>query len=357
MFFIPEKINVGFQERNDTYTNKLAYVIYFDEKNVLRKEKSWDGWRDKKIPNEIFENVPTSGFVLNKKAGGYSTGWNHRQSYIRVFDPRGFEFEITVKNLIYILENNNSIKGKGLEGEFIYGWEGADLVLISIDDPNYQDNKVYCDSIFSKNSFKAKDLKIGFEYSTKNGNSVFVDKGNFSSEKTKEFLFFNVENNYFFFKSNLNNFIIKEISTEKVYNYLDILEFKEYNLDCNMLHKKEILIEMTEEILKLNIDFCLDKHSSDEHKTDFFHLYYYKEEDKFRYSPTIYFKKIDDVILMSIKGDKFDLTMKDFIKNQKPYCKIDVCGDKVLKNYHYYDNPNFNNYKLPIWQLESFKVN
>ena len=66
MFFIPEKINVGFQERNDTYTNKLAYVIYFDEKNVLRKEKSWDGWRDKKIPNEIFENVPTSGFVSFK---------------------------------------------------------------------------------------------------------------------------------------------------------------------------------------------------------------------------------------------------------------------------------------------------
>ena len=29
--FIPAKINVVFQERKDTYTSKLAYVIYFDE--------------------------------------------------------------------------------------------------------------------------------------------------------------------------------------------------------------------------------------------------------------------------------------------------------------------------------------
>ena len=33
--FIPTKINVGFQERKDTYTSKLAYVIYFDEKGKL----------------------------------------------------------------------------------------------------------------------------------------------------------------------------------------------------------------------------------------------------------------------------------------------------------------------------------
>ncbi len=55
--FIPEKINVGFQERSDTYTKKLAYVIYFDQKGVLRKEASWNSWRDRKIDNIIHENV------------------------------------------------------------------------------------------------------------------------------------------------------------------------------------------------------------------------------------------------------------------------------------------------------------
>ena len=112
--FLPSKINVGFQNRNDTYTKKLAYVIYYDNKGVLRKEKSWDGWRDKTIPNEEYDNIPTSGFVLNKKVGGYDTGWNHRQTYVRVYDPRNFEFEISVPNLLYILENATSTKGKGL---------------------------------------------------------------------------------------------------------------------------------------------------------------------------------------------------------------------------------------------------
>lgn len=88
--FIPTKINVGFQERKDTYTGKLAYVIYFDEKGKLRKETSWQGWRDECIPNEIYDNEPMEGFVLNKKVGGDRYGWNPRQTYTRVYDPSGF---------------------------------------------------------------------------------------------------------------------------------------------------------------------------------------------------------------------------------------------------------------------------
>lgn len=65
--FVPKKVNVGFQNRKDTYTGKLAYVIYFDETGKLRKEPSWQGWRDKQIPNEIYDNEPIEGFVLKKK--------------------------------------------------------------------------------------------------------------------------------------------------------------------------------------------------------------------------------------------------------------------------------------------------
>ena len=64
--YIPKKIKVGYQSRSDTYTKKLAYIIYYDDKGVLRKERSWEGWRDKKIAAEEFDNVPTSGFVLHK---------------------------------------------------------------------------------------------------------------------------------------------------------------------------------------------------------------------------------------------------------------------------------------------------
>ena len=33
--FIPKRINVGYQNRSGTYTGKLAYIIYYDEKGTL----------------------------------------------------------------------------------------------------------------------------------------------------------------------------------------------------------------------------------------------------------------------------------------------------------------------------------
>lgn len=167
--YVPKKINVGYQNRNDTYTGKLAYVIYYDEKGKLRKETSWNSWRDKKIPNNEFENIPTEGFVLNKHAGGVenSWGWNARKSYCRVYDPRGFEFEITIENLLYILENCSSIKGKGLEGEFVYAWDGKDLFLMPVGSPDYKKVNEYSNTINNNLVIKAKDLVIGATYLTK----------------------------------------------------------------------------------------------------------------------------------------------------------------------------------------------
>lgn len=126
---IPKILNVGYQNRRGTYTEKLAYVVYTDAKGVLRKETSWEGWCDKEIPKDTFDNVPTEGFVLNKGVGG-GRGWDGRNEYIRVYDPRDFEFEISVANLLFILQECSSIKGKGLEGEFVYAWDRADLVLL-----------------------------------------------------------------------------------------------------------------------------------------------------------------------------------------------------------------------------------
>ena len=176
--FIPKTINVGYQNRSGTYTGKLAYVIYYDEKGKLRKEASWNSWRDEKIPNEEFDNVPTTGFVLNKKVGDYSSGWDHRQAYCRVYDPRNFEFEITIENLLYILENANSIKGKGLEGEFVYGWDGKDLVLMPIESPDYKQISEYNRVIHNNETIKAKDLIVGATYLTKD-NSEYVYMGRF----------------------------------------------------------------------------------------------------------------------------------------------------------------------------------
>lgn len=173
---IPSKIMVGYQNRGGTYTGKLAYVIYYDEKGRLRKEASWESWRDKKIKAVAYENTPTAGFVLNKKVGGYRSDWNHRQTYSRVYDPRGFEFEITVQNLLYILEHTDCIKGKGLDGNFVYAWSGTDLVLLPECAPEYKSGQEFTNAKSMKVS--AKELVPGHLYTTKKlGKMIYVGKG------------------------------------------------------------------------------------------------------------------------------------------------------------------------------------
>lgn len=175
--FIPKIINVGYQNRSGTYTGKLAYVIYTDEKGVRRKEASWNSWRDHTIEPDTFNNEPTSGFVLNKKVGDTCSHWNFRQAYCRVYDPRGFEFEITIENLLYILENTNSIVGKGLEGDFVYGWDGKDLVLLPTCSSDYKEIEQYSKTVLEAKSITAKMLKIGCTYLGKDGNHyVYLGK-------------------------------------------------------------------------------------------------------------------------------------------------------------------------------------
>lgn len=183
--YVPDTIRVGYQDRTDTYTGKLAYVIYYDEKGKLRKQPSWESWlkqgarwnaKDENKWEEYvlgdFDNVPTEGFVLNKKVGGIGySRWDSRNTYTRVYDPRGFEFEITVPNLLWILENHNCLCGKGLEGEFVYGWDGKDLVLVPTSSPDYEEIKEfkrYTDEHMYKQT--AKTLVVGDYYEDIDGN-------------------------------------------------------------------------------------------------------------------------------------------------------------------------------------------
>lgn len=167
---IPKKIKVGYQNREDTYTGKLAYVIYYDHKGVLRKETSWQNWRDKSIDTEEFDNVPTDGFVINKETRRFR--WSHfgsDRSYIRMYDPRGVEFEIPPDNLIGLLMETDCNK-RMFEGEFVYAWSGKDLVLLPCGSQDYKDAVEHTARQDKKVS--ARELKAGYSYTDKNGNEL-----------------------------------------------------------------------------------------------------------------------------------------------------------------------------------------
>lgn len=176
--FLPHKLKIGFQKRTDTYTNKLSYIIYYNEKNKLCKEASFNSWIDKSIATQELDNVPTEGFVINKTVGNYKTDWNFRQGYFRIYDPRGFEFEITIANMISILMHNSTNKGGLIEGSFVYGWEDSKLVLLSTNTEEYKSLTKISDTLHSKNHITGSNLKIGATYKTKD-NKTLVYMGRF----------------------------------------------------------------------------------------------------------------------------------------------------------------------------------
>lgn len=274
--FIPKKINVGYQNRSDTYTGRLAYIIYYDQRGKLRKEASWRNWRDESIPNDEFDNIPTTGFVLNKKVGDYSSGWDHRHAYCRVYDPRNFEFEITIENLLYILENTSSIKGKGLEGEFVYGWDGKDLVLMPVGSPDYKQISEYNEIVHNKQSVKAKELIMGATYLSKeNDEQIYMGKfdhygwnGTLEGKmfwfayKQYDYSYVSGEKEYskdfhwrFVAHKNLsNNKFIKCIDSECTLDYADIFQHMEGDSQYSPYDEsKDTFVQYTLEEFRLHV--------------------------------------------------------------------------------------------------------
>ncbi len=200
--YIPKLIKVGYQERKDTYTGKLAYVIYTDDKGILRKEKSWQGWRDNKINPDDFENEPTEGFVLNRKAGGVGSGWgwHDRVEKVRVYDPRDFEFGISIPNLLFILQECSAIKGKGLEGEFVYAWNGTELVLLPVGCKEYEE----CFTYTKRQSVQITKEKIveGHCYLMKDGTEViYLGRHPFINYRKYENSPSSIKKDHIFFKT------------------------------------------------------------------------------------------------------------------------------------------------------------
>ncbi|AMW62810.1 hypothetical protein DIGNKC_235 [Bacillus phage DIGNKC] len=177
--YIPDKLKVGFQSRSDTYSGKLSYITYYDEKGVLRKENSWKGWIREELGIMELDNVPTEGFVINRSGGGVPK-WSERKAFIRVWHPEGFEFEIDLDNLMFILAHCSVTKGKGIEGKLILAWEGQQLYLLPVESDVYQTMSAYSTVIKKLEFVEPKDLKIGYTYIDTKNQEEWVYLGRFT---------------------------------------------------------------------------------------------------------------------------------------------------------------------------------
>jgi hypothetical protein len=233
--FVAPKIRVGYQNRQGTFTGKLAYIIYFDEKGKLRKEASWQKWRDEKCGVDDYDNKPIEGFTINKDIKRYNGEWfSSTRTMVRIHDPRGFEFEVTTENLIAILMHTDCLR-RGLIGEFVYAWVGPELVLLPTNSEEYQAATKYTEGLSKK--VGAKELVPGISYRTKReGDVVYIGKFNWYSYEGKRYtligkrteekvhVFTKDDGKTFFNKGSVSSYLSSPNSDVPVSNLADLID-------------------------------------------------------------------------------------------------------------------------------------
>lgn len=254
--YIPQKIKVGFQKRSDTYNGNLAYIIFIDEKGVVRKEGSWESWRDKKIETLELDNTPQSGYVFNKGVERSNYHFGSGRSYIRVHDPRNFEFEISVDNLIGILMNSDVSKRDIVES-CVFAWAGKDLILLPTNSEQYKESQEFTKKQFK--SISTKDLQKGFTYIRKKSDEALVYIGYYewyevqgynlsrtSKAKGKKHVFYSTATKEFVVIS--TNTLAECISEEVYSSYANLVEEFE-----NSIHHKPLVGFELKDITSLKV--------------------------------------------------------------------------------------------------------
>lgn len=83
---------------------------------------------------------------------------------VRVYDPRGFEFEISLSNFIFLLDHGD-IKGLEYQGKYVFSWSKKELILLPVNSLSYSENIKKVEKI--NNKLKEKDMIVGASYSFK----------------------------------------------------------------------------------------------------------------------------------------------------------------------------------------------
>lgn len=187
--YIPPIVKVGSIEREDTFEGKLSFVIPSEKSGKkFRQQEALDGWlsRNIHVGTEVFDNVPTNGFFINKsiKRVSYSS-FGSTTNKMRIYANRGFEFEIDMANVAMIATSCDISKGEIL-GNCILAWDGKNIVVLpvaSVEYMEYMESKKAAEN--HKSNLKSGDveLKVGdiVETGASKNLNVYVGKYNILS--------------------------------------------------------------------------------------------------------------------------------------------------------------------------------
>lgn len=127
---------VGFTDyRYEGDVVPFAYMTHYEDNAAGRKRQAQvDGWSRGKMKSVIIENKPMIGFRVSR--GLRRLGWSHHATSVRIEDPRGFEVDISVSNMMMLTDNNLLENGEILR-ECVWGRDGGMNVLLPVNSQPY----------------------------------------------------------------------------------------------------------------------------------------------------------------------------------------------------------------------------
>lgn len=119
------------------------------------------------IPNfedvdyKLYENVPNEpriGFRITKMVSR-SGSWNGGNKLVRIEDPRGFELEISVDNLVKVMSMTTFIDGV-CQTECVWGRQGSNNILLPVNSDPYNEARATTD-YRAKETISLRDVNFG----------------------------------------------------------------------------------------------------------------------------------------------------------------------------------------------------
>ena len=165
--WIPENDVDDFLQKNPGYfvvPNRKPYLG-----SVLVDKELNDG-EDYKFLKDL-PNTPQLGFRITRSVARY--GWNGGNKVVRIEDPRGFELEISVDNLVKVMSMTTVANGV-IQKECVWGRSGAVNILLPVNSDIYMDavkeTKVRNSALIS-----LKDVEVGDNICLKNANAKITE--------------------------------------------------------------------------------------------------------------------------------------------------------------------------------------
>lgn len=175
--YVPEKHYIGIRGNKDY---PLAFMTpEGNDSASKRRKETVDSWTGDENTKKTFVNKPMNGFKL----GDYTRRWSTSNVVWRIYDPRGFQLEISSGNMSYLLGNSDIKKGEFTE-ELVWCRNGKENFLLPINSDEY---KTYSSNTTAEKTTVGK-LKPGYKILVSNKDQyIFLGKYSFLSVSKSEY--------------------------------------------------------------------------------------------------------------------------------------------------------------------------